>query len=154
MAKSSARAHARDHAGRASRSAAKIERKPADAPVRPYGYDSDDLIGESQYSADQAGERAIYVTGRSGGPPDRDPFTYTPDDDLGRRGLEDATEAPAQDRFEPAPDAELEPELGFSGEEEEWTAEEVGPVEADEEPDDRELLREEQQGRHFGPGHD
>ena len=82
--------------------------------MRQGGYDAGDLIGESQFSAEQAGERITMRPRHSGGPPSEDPFTGTPDMDLGRRYLEEATQSPAHEHFEPGADFETEPEAESS----------------------------------------
>lgn len=98
---------------RERRRAAQQERRPIDAPVRQ-GFDAEELLGESQFSADQAGERMITRPRYTGGPPSEDPFTATPDSDLGRRFLEEATQSPAHEHFEPGADVETELEAEAS----------------------------------------
>jgi hypothetical protein len=80
--------------------------------MRQGGFDAGDLIGESQFSAEQAGERITWRPRHSGGPPSDDPFTST--SDLGRRYLEDATQSPAHEHYEPGADMEIEPETESS----------------------------------------
>jgi hypothetical protein len=99
---------------RERRRAARQERKPIDAPVRQGGYDAEDLVGESQFSAEQAGERGVSRARHTGGPPSDDPFTVTPDGYLGRRYLEEATQSPAHEHYEPGADDETEPEAEWS----------------------------------------
>jgi hypothetical protein len=72
------------------------------------------LLGESQFSADQAGERMVTHRRFTGGPPSDDPFTTTPDTDLGRRYLEEATQSPAHEHYEPGADVETELESATS----------------------------------------
>lgn len=124
------------------------EQELPDAPLPEGEYDPEDLMGESQFTSGEAGERQMYERRRApGGPPDRDPFTTTPDSELGRRALEDATEAPAQERYEPQAvhESEMDLELETSaGPDEDFAEEELGEVEPEEEPDDRELRREEE----------
>jgi hypothetical protein len=95
------------------------ERRPIDAPLRHGGFDAGDLIGESQFSAEQAGERITMRPRHSGGPPSEDPFTGTRDSDLGRHFLEEATQSPAHEHFEPGADLEIEPETESSWDPEE-----------------------------------
>jgi hypothetical protein len=92
---------------RERRRAAKQERRPIDGPVRQ-GFDAEDLIGESQFSAESAGERTFHPR-ISGGPPSDD-FNVSPDTDLGRRYLEEATQSPGHEHYEPGADLEVEPE--------------------------------------------
>jgi hypothetical protein len=96
---------------RERRRAARQERRPIDSPARQT-FDADDLLGESQFSADQAGERMVTHRRFTGGPPSDDPFTTTPDTDLGRRYLEEATQSPAHE--EPGADVETELESASS----------------------------------------
>lgn len=130
---------------RLQRSATRQERELPDAPLPEGEHDSSDLLGESEFSADEAGERLSYGQGRTpGGPPDRDPFTTSAGSEMGRRALEDATEAPAQERFEPQPDHEVEMDLeAAAGPDEDFAEDELGEIESEEEPDERELRRQE-----------
>lgn len=106
--------------------------------MRQGGFDADDLIGESQFSAEQAGERNSWRP-RHGGPPTEDPFIGTLDNDLGRRYLEEATQSPAHEHFEPGADMEIEPETESSwdpdeeAEQQQSFDDEFG-IEEDEEP--------------------
>jgi hypothetical protein len=72
------------------------------------------LLGESQFSADQAGERMVTHRRITGGPPSDDPFTTASEIDLGRRYLEEATQSPAHEHFEPGADVETELESSSS----------------------------------------
>lgn len=103
---------------RERRRAVKQERRPIDAPLRQGGYDAGDLIGESQFSAEQAGERITMRPRSSGGPPSDD-FTVTSGTDLGRRYLEEATQSPGHEHYEPGADFEIEPEAESSWDPEE-----------------------------------
>jgi hypothetical protein len=97
---------------RERRRAARQERRPIDGPVRQ-SFDAEDLIGESQYSAEQAGERTTHQR-LTGGPPSDDPYTSSAISDLGRRYLEEATQSPAHEHYEPGADFEIEPEAECS----------------------------------------
>jgi hypothetical protein len=97
---------------RERRRAARQERRPIDSPVRQ-GFDAEDLMGESQFSAEQAGERTMHHR-ITGGPPSDEPFTASPDADLGRRYLEEATQSPGHEHYEPGADFEIEPEAESS----------------------------------------
>ena len=104
---------------RERRRAVKQARRPIDAPLRQGGYDAGDLIGESQFSAEQAGERITMRPRFNGGPPSDDPFASSAGSDLGRRYLEEATQSPAHEHFEPGADLEVEPETMSSWDPEE-----------------------------------
>lgn len=104
---------------RERRRAVKQARRPIDAPMRQGGFDAGDLIGESQFSAEQAGERITWRPRHSGGPPTDDPYTGTSGSDLGRRYLEEATQSPGHEHFEPGADMEVEPETESSWDPEE-----------------------------------
>jgi hypothetical protein len=96
---------------RERRRAARQERRPIDGPVRQ-GFDAEDLLGESQFSAEQAGERSV-ARRISGGPPSDEPLASL-DGDLGRRYLEEATQSPGQEHYEPGADFETELEAASS----------------------------------------
>jgi hypothetical protein len=97
---------------RERRRAARQERRPIDGPVRQ-SFDAEDLLGESQFSAEQAGERSV-ARRISGGPPSDEPFGTSADSDLGRRYLEEATQSPGQEHYEPGADFETELEAASS----------------------------------------
>ena len=82
-----------------------LERTPPDAAEHPDRFAADELIGESEYSTREAGEREVSRHSRvPGGPADREPLSALPDG-LGRRYLEDATESPGPEDLDPAPDS-------------------------------------------------
>jgi hypothetical protein len=126
---------------RERRRAVKQERRPIDAPLRQGGYDAGDLIGESQFSAEQAGERITMRPRWSGGPPSED-FTATSASDLGRRYLEEATQSPGHEHYEPNADLEIEPETESS-----WDPEEEAELQSFEDELSVEEEEEEPRGR-------
>ena len=86
------------------------ERRPPGLPRLERHPDVDVLLGESEYSVSQAGERLVSSAGHvPGGPPRLEPQVPAPEE-VTRRFMEDLTEAPAQDQFEPEPPLQLEPE--------------------------------------------
>jgi hypothetical protein len=98
----------RSKARAALRRAVGQERSPAGLPRLQRHPDVDVLVGESEYSVAQAGERSVTSFGRApGGPPRLEPQVPAPEE-VTRRFMEDLTEAPAQDQFDPEPPLELE----------------------------------------------
>jgi hypothetical protein len=86
------------------------ERMPPGMPHLERHPDVDVLLGESEYSVSQAGERTVSTAGHvPGGPPRLEPQVPAPEE-VTRRFMEDLTEAPAQDQYEPEPPLQLEPE--------------------------------------------
>jgi hypothetical protein len=92
------------------RRAVGLARRPLDAPVIEAHPDVDLLLGESEYSVSQAGERVVSRLGHlPGGPARQEPQQPVPEE-IARRFMEELTEAPAHDQYEPEPALELEPE--------------------------------------------
>jgi hypothetical protein len=94
-----------------------------DAPARTHGFDAEDLAGESQFSAEEAGGRRPRG---NGGRPSATPLDPAPAtlETLGRWYLEEATESPG--RVAPGEtDWEDEPESSSSElpEDEDWEPE-------------------------------
>jgi hypothetical protein len=78
-----------------------VEHRPADRPERARP-DEGDLVGESEYTTREAGERSTVRRSRvPGGPALEEPLVAS-HDMLGRRYLEEATEAPGRDEVDPA----------------------------------------------------
>lgn len=76
------------------------EHRPPDLPSerRP---DEDELVGESEYTTREAGERSAVRRVRvPGGPPLDEPLVLS-HDMLGRRYLEEATESPGREEIDP-----------------------------------------------------
>ncbi len=91
------------------RRAVEEQHQPADGP-HPRGFDVQDVVGESEYSTRQAGERdsARGPWRAVGGYDDRDSLSAEPEE-LGRRFLEEATQSPSHESLEPhAPQRDLE----------------------------------------------
>jgi hypothetical protein len=83
-----------------SRRGYSAEHRPSDAPreARP---DEDELVGESEYTTREAGERSAIRSARiPGGPVVEEPLVSS-HDMLGRRYLEEATGSPGREEIDP-----------------------------------------------------
>jgi hypothetical protein len=90
-------------AKRGIRRAVEEQHQPPDAPAHPAGFAVEDVVGESEFSTREAGEREAFQVWRApGGYPDRDSLSADPEE-LGRRFLEEATQSPAHESLEPQP---------------------------------------------------
>jgi hypothetical protein len=77
------------------------EHRPPDIPSSSARPDEDELVGESEYTTREAGERsAIRRVRTPGGPLVEEPLVSS-HDMLGRRYLEEATESPGREEIDP-----------------------------------------------------
>ena len=80
------------------------EHRPPDLPPATKRPDEDELVGESEYTTREAGERSAVRRARApGGPPIEEPLVSS-HDMLGRRYLEEATESPGREEIDPSLD--------------------------------------------------
>jgi hypothetical protein len=87
------------------------EKTPPDVATHPQPFVPTELVGESEYSTRQAGEREALRHDRvPGGPADHEPLSAEPDA-LGRRFLEEATESPGPEELDPDADRERDDTL-------------------------------------------
>lgn len=89
-----------------------------DAPVRTRGFDEEELGGESQFSAEEAGGRRMQGNSHRPSAPPLKPLSATPET-LGRRYLEEATESPALDLLDAEREDDELDEAPIADEEEE-----------------------------------
>jgi hypothetical protein len=77
------------------------QHRPPDVPALSARPDDDELVGESEYTTREAGERSAVRRVRiPGGPPAEEPLVSS-HDMLGRRYLEEATESPGREEIDP-----------------------------------------------------
>jgi len=80
------------------------EHRPPDVPPTNARPDADELVGESEYTTREAGERSAVRRVRTpGGPVIEEPLVSS-HDMLGRRYLEEATESPGREEIDPSLD--------------------------------------------------
>lgn len=80
------------------------EHRPPDVPPTNGRPDDDELVGESEYTTREAGERSAVRRVRTpGGPVVEEPLVSS-HDMLGRRYLEEATESPGREEIDPSLD--------------------------------------------------
>jgi hypothetical protein len=80
------------------------EHRPPDLPPRDARPDDDELVGESEYTTREAGERSAVRRVRGPGGPRPDEPLVSSHDMLGRRYLEEATESPGREELDPGVD--------------------------------------------------
>jgi hypothetical protein len=77
------------------------QHRPPDLPPRRSRPDDDELVGESEFTTREAGERSAVRRVRVPGGPMTDEPLVSSHDMLGRRYLEEATESPGREEIDP-----------------------------------------------------